>query len=41
MTEPERPTLAELRTIDLFDEISDEEVERWRGGVRCSARRRR
>jgi signal transduction histidine kinase len=30
MSEPERPTLAELRTIDLFDEISDEEVERWR-----------
>ncbi|HEV3053784.1 MAG TPA: ATP-binding protein [Solirubrobacteraceae bacterium] len=30
MSEPERPTLAELRTIDLFDEISDDEVERWR-----------
>jgi nitrogen-specific signal transduction histidine kinase len=29
-SEPERATLAELRTIDLFDEISDEEVERWR-----------
>ncbi len=30
MSQPVRPTLAELRTIDLFDEISDEEVERWR-----------
>lgn len=30
MTEPERPTLEELRTIDLFDELDDEELARWR-----------
>jgi signal transduction histidine kinase len=29
MTEPERPTLAELRTIDLFDEIDDEQLAKW------------
>jgi signal transduction histidine kinase len=30
MSEPERPTLEELRTIDLFDELDDEELARWR-----------
>jgi signal transduction histidine kinase len=30
MTEPERPTLEELRTIDLFDELDDEQLARWR-----------
>jgi len=30
MNEPERPTLEELRTIDLFDELDDEQLERWR-----------
>ncbi len=30
MTEPERPTLEELRTVDLFDELDDEQLERWR-----------
>ncbi len=29
MTEPARPTLAELRTIDLFDELDDEQLLRW------------
>jgi len=30
MSEPERPTLEELRTIDLFGELDDEQLERWR-----------
>jgi signal transduction histidine kinase len=30
MSEPERPTLEELRRIDLFDELDDEQLERWR-----------
>jgi signal transduction histidine kinase len=30
MSEPERPTLEELRTIDLFDELDNEQLERWR-----------
>jgi signal transduction histidine kinase len=30
MTEAEHPTLAELRTIDLFDELDDDELEQWR-----------
>ncbi len=30
MTEPERPTLEELRTVDLFDELDDEQLARWR-----------
>ena len=30
MSEPERPTLEELRTIDLFDELDDEQLVRWR-----------
>jgi len=30
MTEPERPTLEELRTVDLFDGLDDEQLERWR-----------
>jgi signal transduction histidine kinase len=30
MSEPERPTLEELRTIDLFDELDDEQLTRWR-----------
>jgi signal transduction histidine kinase len=30
MTEPQRPTLEELRTIDLFDELDDEQLARWR-----------
>jgi signal transduction histidine kinase len=29
MTEPERPTLEELRTIDLFDDLDDEELALW------------
>jgi signal transduction histidine kinase len=29
MTEPERPSLEELRRIDLFDDISDEELRHW------------
>jgi signal transduction histidine kinase len=30
MSESERPTLEELRTIDLFDELDDEQLARWR-----------
>jgi signal transduction histidine kinase len=30
MSEPERPTLDELRTIDLFEELDDDQLERWR-----------
>jgi signal transduction histidine kinase len=30
MTAPERPTLEELRTIDLFEELDDEQLARWR-----------
>jgi signal transduction histidine kinase len=30
MNDVERPTLAELRTIDLFDELDDEQLEPWR-----------
>ncbi len=30
MSEPARPTLEELRTIDLFDELDDEQLARWR-----------
>jgi signal transduction histidine kinase len=30
MSQPERPTLEELRTIDLFDELDDEQLARWR-----------
>jgi signal transduction histidine kinase len=30
MTEQERPTLRELRGIDLFDELDDEQLELWR-----------
>jgi signal transduction histidine kinase len=30
MSEPERPTLEELRTIDLFDGLDDEQLIRWR-----------
>lgn len=29
MTEPQRPTLEELRRIDLFDELDDEQLARW------------
>jgi len=29
MSEPERPTLEELRSIDLFDELDDEQLARW------------
>ena len=29
MTEPSRPTLEELRTIDLFDELDDSELAPW------------
>ncbi len=29
MSEPERPTLEELRTIDLFDELDDQQLARW------------
>jgi signal transduction histidine kinase len=31
MTEPERPTLDELRRIDLFDELDDEQLALWQG----------
>ena len=30
MSEPERPTLEELRTVDLFEELDDEQLARWR-----------
>jgi signal transduction histidine kinase len=30
MSELERPTLDELRTIDLFDELDDDQLARWR-----------
>ena len=30
MSEPERPTLEELRRIDLFDELDHEQLELWR-----------
>ena len=30
MSEPERPTLEELRAIDLFEELDDDQLERWR-----------
>ncbi len=30
MSEPERPTLEELRTVDLFDDLDDEQLELWR-----------
>ncbi len=30
MSEPERPTLEELRTIDLFEGLADDQLERWR-----------
>ena len=30
MSEPEHPTLEELRTIDLFYELDDEQLARWR-----------
>ncbi len=30
MSELERPSLEELRTIDLFDDVDDEQLERWR-----------
>ena len=33
MSEPERPTLEELRTVDLFDELDDEQLARWRDGA--------
>jgi signal transduction histidine kinase len=29
MTEPSRPTIEELRTIDLFDELDDEQLAPW------------
>ena len=29
MTEPERPTLEELRRIDLFDDLDEEQLKRW------------
>ncbi len=29
MSEPERPTLDELRTIDLFDELNDQQLTEW------------
>ena len=29
MTEPQHPTLEELRTIDLFDDLDDEQLARW------------
>ena len=29
MSEPERPTLEELRRIDLFDGLDEEQLERW------------
>jgi signal transduction histidine kinase len=29
VSEPERPTVEELRTIDLFDELDDEQLARW------------
>jgi signal transduction histidine kinase len=31
MNEPERPTLEELRTIDLFDDLDDEQLALWQG----------
>ncbi len=30
MSEPERPTLEELRTVDLFDELDDAQLALWR-----------
>lgn len=33
MIEPERPTLEELRRIDLFDELSDEQLQSWRAAA--------
>ena len=33
MSDPERPTLEELRTIDLFDELDDVQLERWRAAA--------
>jgi hypothetical protein len=30
MSDPDRPTLEELRTIDLFEELDDDQLERWR-----------
>ena len=30
MNEPERPTLEELRSIDLFDDLDDEQLALWR-----------
>jgi signal transduction histidine kinase len=30
MSEPERPTLEDLRTIDLFEELDDDQLEQWR-----------
>jgi len=30
MSEPERPTLEELRSIDLFEELDDQQLARWR-----------
>jgi signal transduction histidine kinase len=29
MSQPERPTLEELRTIDLFEELDDDQLARW------------
>jgi signal transduction histidine kinase len=29
MNDPQRPTLEELRTIDLFDELDDQQLARW------------
>ena len=29
MNEPERPTLEELRTIDLFDDLDDDQLALW------------
>jgi signal transduction histidine kinase len=29
MSDPERPTLEELRTIDLFDELDDQQLAEW------------
>jgi signal transduction histidine kinase len=30
VSDPDRPTLEELRTIDLFEELDDDQLERWR-----------
>ena len=46
MSEPGRPTLEELRTIDLFEELDDAQLALWRDAAEirelpADARRRR